>query len=1110
MDWLLPNPNRARDIFSSLVLTAGAALLCYVLANSMAFPLYCTVLLLAFAVVWSGQRCGIYGGVLSAVSLGVFAILALLEQPSLPESAALLLFVVALGTYAGVSRARAPERTLGLEVQRLKTVLNASPVGIILVSPAGRIVLSNSMVETMFGYPSGTLSGIAVEDLIPERFRKHHPGMLANFFKQPEARIMGAGRELPGRRRDGSEFPLEIGLTPLETPTGIHVVASVVDITTRHRYEKAIRDSEQRFRSLVESLPQLVWTCRPDGYCDYLSRQWVEYTGIPEAKQLGFGWVDTLHPDDRERVVVEWEQAVTTSDRFDTDFRIRNAEGEYRWFKTLAVRYQGTDGAIQWFGTNTDMQDFIQAQEEVQKLNVELEQRVAARTEALSAAKGHLHAILDGATEMSIIATDTNGLITLFNSGAERLLGYSAEEMVRKQTPAIMHDPEEVRQHGEALTREWGEPISGFDAFVAHARRGGYEEREWTYIRKDGSRLLVSLVVTAVRDEQDNITGFLGVAKDVTAARTAEAELRESEERFRQLVEGVRDSAVIMIDPEGYVSSWNAGAQRIKGYEEKEIVGKYLSVFYPPEERAEEHIEQRLEEALVSGRHEEIGWRVRKDGTRFWAHASISPIFHEDGSLRGFAELTRDVTERRAAEEALETNEALLRQFIKHSPAAIAMFDTDMLYLQASDRWLKDYQLENREIIGRSHYEVFPDVPERWKKIHARVLSGEVERCDEESFPRDDGSIEWLQWECQPWYQAGGIIGGLIMFTQVITDRKQTEERLREQEDRFRSAFDNAPIGMALVSPQGAWLRVNKSVCEMLGYTEAELQATTFAAITYPEDLESDLENVQRMLEGEIQTYQMEKRYIHRLGHMVYALLSVSLVRDSSKQPLYFISQIADITERKAFENHITASLQEKELLLKEIHHRVKNNLQVVCTLLDLQTEFTEDHRVSAVLQESQDRVRSMALIHERLYRTEDFNKVDFSDYVERLAEGLYSAYRTSADEVLLEVKVSGGTLTLDTAIPCGLLLNELISNCLKHAFPDGRGCINVSLVQKDGQGSLRVADTGRGLPENFDLSQTSSFGLQLIQTLVAQLRGTLQCDRDNGTVMTIQFPINE
>jgi PAS domain S-box-containing protein len=154
-------------------------------------------------------------------------------------------------------------------------------------------------------------------------------------------------------------------------------------------------------------------------------------------------------------------------------------------------------------------------------------------------------------------------------------------------------------------------------------------------------------------------------------------------------------------------------------------------------------------------------------------------------------------------EEAVKTNEALLRLFIKHAPAAIAMFDTDMRYLQVSDRFLTDYDLEGQDLIGKSHYEVFPNLPDRWKEVHKRILAGAVERCEEDPYVTSDGSTGWLQWESLPWRKGNDEIGGLILFTQVITERKRAEEALRASEERFAKIFNFTPFRMGILRRSG-------------------------------------------------------------------------------------------------------------------------------------------------------------------------------------------------------------------------------------------------------------------------------------------------------------------
>jgi PAS domain S-box-containing protein len=254
---------------------------------------------------------------------------------------------------------------------------------------------------------------------------------------------------------------------------------------------------------------------------------------------------------------------------------------------------------------------------------------------------------------------------------------------------------------------------------------------------------------------------------------------------------------------------------------------------------------------------------------------------------------------RTATEEALIASEALLRQFIKHTPAAVAMFDNQLRYLQASDRWLTDYHLLGKDLVGRSHYEVFPDIPDRWKQVHRRVLAGATERCLEDPFPRADGGVEWLEWEVRPWYKADGGIGGLIMFTQVITERKRIAEALRESEERFKSAMTRSPIGMAIVGSDGRFLEVNRALANIVGYEPEHLVTVDFQSITHPDDLQVDLEYVRKTLTREIEGYQLEKRYIHRDGRVLWIQLNVSAVFDELGKHRHFISQIQDITERK-------------------------------------------------------------------------------------------------------------------------------------------------------------------------------------------------------------------
>ena len=272
------------------------------------------------------------------------------------------------------------------------------------------------------------------------------------------------------------------------------------------------------------------------------------------------------------------------------------------------------------------------------------------RQEALLKTGALQGAILNSAN-FSIIATDEKGIIQLFNVGAERMLGYAAADLVNQITPAHISDPQEVIARAVVLSRELSTTITpGFEALVFKAMRGIEDIYELTYIRKDGSRFPAIVSVTALRDADSKIIGYLLIGTDNSARKQVEEQLRWTEESFRLMVESVTDCAIVMLDPEGRVVSWNGGAQRIKGYSAEEIVGQHFSRFYPREDIDRGTPQRDLDVVTAKGRFEAEGWRVRKDGSTFWANVIFTAIRDQGGNLRGFAKLTRDLTERRQVE----------------------------------------------------------------------------------------------------------------------------------------------------------------------------------------------------------------------------------------------------------------------------------------------------------------------------------------------------------------------------------------------------------------------------------------------------------------------------
>jgi PAS domain S-box-containing protein len=268
--------------------------------------------------------------------------------------------------------------------------------------------------------------------------------------------------------------------------------------------------------------------------------------------------------------------------------------------------------------------------------------------ETTSSQDGRFQLLVDAVTDYAIYMLDPTGVVVSWNAGAQRFKGYTESEILGRHFSQFYTDEDLATE----LPRR---------ALETAAREGKFEAEGWR-VRKDGTHFWAHVVIDPIRDARGNLLGYAKITRDLTERKKTQEALRESEERFRLLVQGVTDYAIYMLDPQGHVTNWNAGAQRIKGYTESEILGCHFSQFYTDEDLATELPRRALETAAREGKFEAEGWRLRKDGTRFWASVVIDPIRNDRGELIGFAKITRDITERRHAQEALEHAQAALFQ----------------------------------------------------------------------------------------------------------------------------------------------------------------------------------------------------------------------------------------------------------------------------------------------------------------------------------------------------------------------------------------------------------------------------------------------------------------
>lgn len=340
-------------------------------------------------------------------------------------------------------------------------------------------------------------------------------------------------------------------------------------------------------------------------------------------------------------------------------------------------------------------------------------------------------------------------------------------------------------------------------------------------------------------------------------------------------------------------------------------------------------------------------------------------------------------------------------------------------------------------------------------------------------------------------------------------ERKRVEQVLRVSEERYARAINAGKVGIWECNIQTKEIYIAPNLKAMLGYAENEIcnYLDDWTALIHPDDVEAVKVELDACLEGIIPKYELEHRMLHKDGSYMWFLVRGTTLEDINGKPCFIAGSNTDITARKLADQKIKASLKEKEVLLKEIHHRVKNNLQVISSLLRLQAGYIKDEQTLEIFRESQNRVRVMATIHETLYQSNDLAKIDFSDFINKLTTNLMRCYGIGQN-IQIKLNINKVFLKIDTAITCGLIINELVSNCLKHAFKkDSKGKIYIEfLALGKGIYSLNVSDNGAGFKEDIELRRNQSLGLQLVWSLVEQLEGTIIFNATSGTSFAITF----
>lgn len=546
-----------------------------------------------------------------------------------------------------------------------------------------------------------------------------------------------------------------------------------------------------------------------------------------------------------------------------------------------------------------------QTQAELKKLNETLENLVTEQTEAVRKSQARFAGILEIAND-AIISVDRTQRITLFNQGAEKIFGYKTEEVLGQPLSLLL--PEQLRNAHQQHIQQFAQSSSGI------ARRMGARGEIWGR-RQDGTQFPAEASIS--RLEIGDETVFTVILRDISDRKQAEEELLQTTTLQKAILDSANYS-IISTAVDGTILTFNKAAERWLGYSAEEVVGKAtLAIVHDKEEvvhRAQDlsvqmgiSIEPGFETFVAKaslGETDEYEWSyIRKDGSRFPLLLSVTALYDPEGNITGFLGIGTDITVRKQAEASL----ARMAAIVEHSGEAIISKSLDGIILSWNNAAENIFGYKAEEIIGQSIAILIPPhLTHEEQQIIQTIRQGEMIKNYETVRVRKDGKLIDISCTISPLKDTTGIIVGASVIKRDITDRKlaendrkQIETALRNSEEQFRHAFEDASIGMAILSLDGHWLKVNPALCQIVGYSPEELLTLTFEDITYPEDLAVDLNNRRNLLAGTMSTYQREKRYIHKQGHIVWIMLNGSVVQDERGNALHIIAHIQDITDKK-------------------------------------------------------------------------------------------------------------------------------------------------------------------------------------------------------------------
>jgi PAS domain S-box-containing protein len=756
--------------------------------------------------------------------------------------------------------------------QTFHNILNLAPVSMLAVNTSGNIIFVNSLTEELFGYHREEMLGQQVEFLLPEGSKSKHPSLRDEFFAHPHIRPMGPEIETFGRRKDGSEIAVEIGLSTSEAVGGETLaVATIKDVTE----SKRLLEYAQRMEAIVESSDDAIMGRDLNGIITSWNRAAERICGYSAAEMIGQD-ASRLVPSENKKEMDSLMEGV------------RKGE-ETRNYETARIRKDGTEFPVavtispirdvhgNVIGSSTIARDITErkkAERYVRKMASIIE-----------------------STDDAIISTDRDGIVTSWNPGAERMYGYSSAEMIGQsvllRTPANLQD-ESVQVRDEVLKGE--KPRRQYEA---------------VRVRKDGSTFPVSFTVSPLRDATASIVGLLSIGRDISEQRQTELYIR----KMASIIES-SDDAIISLGLDGIITSWNPGAEHMYGYSAEEMIGQSASLRIPPENIHEfAQIEEKIRNGETLRHYETV--RVRKDGSRFPVLFTLSPLRDATGEIIGLSSIGHDITEQKKAERHVRR----MASIIESSDDAISSTDLQGIITSWNPGAERMYGYSAEQMIGQSAVlRIPPETRDESVEITAKIRAGETLTGYETIRIKKDGTAFPVSLTLSTIRDAAGEVVGLSSIARDISEQKKNSEYARMLASIVESS-DDAINGADLNGIVTHW---NEAAERMFGYSAKEIVGESVALIISPENT-GELDFSLARIESGRNMENFETKRISKDGRVIPISLTISPIRDADGDIIGSSAIARDISEQKRLTRQLVEANELRNEFVAMVVHDVRS-----------------------------------------------------------------------------------------------------------------------------------------------------------------------------------------